>query len=82
MTWAGDKPETWRPLEDTRSLVRINPLIRFGWPAVGGISTEAIAGELDGGARTNWAQAAAVMIAVRAWRLRIRVSECLTAGTV
>jgi uncharacterized protein (DUF433 family) len=28
----------------------INPLVRFGMPAVRGISTEAIAGELDGGA--------------------------------
>jgi uncharacterized protein (DUF433 family) len=50
VTWAGDKPEAWRPHEDTRSPIRINPLIRFGMPAVGGISTEAIAGELDGGA--------------------------------
>jgi uncharacterized protein (DUF433 family) len=28
----------------------INPLVRFGMPAVRGISIEAIAGELDGGA--------------------------------
>jgi uncharacterized protein (DUF433 family) len=32
------------------SPVRINPLVRFGRPAVAGISTEAIAGELEGGA--------------------------------
>ncbi len=30
--------------------MRINPLVRFGQPAVNGISTEAIAGELDAGA--------------------------------
>jgi uncharacterized protein (DUF433 family) len=48
--WSGDLPASWRPHEDSASPVRINPLIRFGMPAVGGISTEAIAGELDGGA--------------------------------
>jgi uncharacterized protein (DUF433 family) len=48
--WSGDDPATWRPHEDSASSVRINPLVRFGMPAVGGISTEAIAGELDGGA--------------------------------
>jgi uncharacterized protein (DUF433 family) len=48
--WSGDAPASWRPHEDSDSPVRINPLIRFGLPAVGGISTEAIAGELEGGA--------------------------------
>lgn len=48
--WSGDDPASWRPHEDSASPVRINPLVRFGMPAVGGISTEAIAGELDGGA--------------------------------
>jgi uncharacterized protein (DUF433 family) len=48
--WADDEPAAWRPTEDRDSPVRINPLIRFGRPAVAGISTEAIAGELDGGA--------------------------------
>ena len=48
--WSGDEPVTWRPSEDSASPVRINPLVRFGMPAVGGISTEAIAGELEGGA--------------------------------
>ena len=28
----------------------MTPLVRYGMPAIGGISTEAIAGELDGGA--------------------------------
>jgi uncharacterized protein (DUF433 family) len=36
--------------EDFASPIRINPLVRFGMPAIGGISTEAIAGELNGGA--------------------------------
>ena len=48
--WSGDEPAGWRPHEDPVSPVRVNPLVRFGMPAVGGISTEAIAGELDGGA--------------------------------
>jgi uncharacterized protein (DUF433 family) len=48
--WSGDEPASWRPHEDPVSPIRVNPLVRFGLPAVGGISTEAIAGELDGGA--------------------------------
>ena len=48
--WSGDQPAAWHPHEDSSSPVRLNPLVRFGRPAVGGISTEAIAGELDGGA--------------------------------
>jgi uncharacterized protein (DUF433 family) len=50
VTWSGDEPAAWRPHQDMDSPVRINPLVRFGRPSVGGISTEAIAGELDGGA--------------------------------
>ena len=42
--WSGDEPAGWRPHEDPDSPVRINPLVRFGMPAVRGISTEAIAG--------------------------------------
>ena len=48
--WSGDQPAGWRPHEDPASPIRINPLVRFGMPSIGGISTEAIAGELDGGA--------------------------------
>ena len=48
--WSGDEPAAWRPHEDPVSPVRVNPLVRYGMPAIGGISTEAIAGELDGGA--------------------------------
>jgi uncharacterized protein (DUF433 family) len=51
--WAGDEPAAWRPHDDPASPVRVSPLVRFGRPAVGGISTEAIAGELDGGASTE-----------------------------
>jgi uncharacterized protein (DUF433 family) len=51
--WSGDEPASWRPHEDSASPVRINPLVRFGMPAVGGISTEAIAGELEGGASVD-----------------------------
>jgi len=50
VTWNGDQPEAWRPHEDPLSPVRINPLVRFGMPAVAGVSTEALAGELDAGA--------------------------------
>jgi uncharacterized protein (DUF433 family) len=48
--WSGDEPAAWRPHGDPASPVMINPLMRLGKPAVGGISTEAIAGELDAGA--------------------------------
>ena len=48
--WEGVEPGAWRPHDDPASPVRINPLVRFGRPAVSGISTEAIAGELEGGA--------------------------------
>lgn len=48
--WSGDEPTAWRPTDDVFSPVRVNPLMRFGRPAVGGVSTEAIAGELDAGA--------------------------------
>jgi uncharacterized protein (DUF433 family) len=48
--WSGDQPAAWHPHEDPASPIRVNPLVRFGQPSAGGISTEAIAGELDGGA--------------------------------
>ena len=71
----------WRPHEDSVSPVRVNPLVRFGMPAIGGISTEAIAGELGGGASleevagdfglnidaVRWAQRSS-----QPWALRIR----------
>jgi len=48
--WLDDEPAAWRPADDRESPVRIDPLRRFGRPAVRGISTEAIAGEMEGGA--------------------------------
>ena len=51
VNWSGNDPASWRPHDDPDSPIRINPLVRFGRPAIGGISTEAIAGELDGGPR-------------------------------
>ncbi len=48
--WQENEPGALRPHDDPLSPVRINPLVRFGRPAVGGISTEAIAGELEAGA--------------------------------
>lgn len=50
VTWSGNEPTAWRPHDDPASLVTISPLVRFGRPAVGGVSTEAIAGELEAGA--------------------------------
>jgi uncharacterized protein (DUF433 family) len=46
----GDLCASVAPHGDPSSPVRINPLVRFGRPAVSGISTEAIAGELEAGA--------------------------------
>jgi uncharacterized protein (DUF433 family) len=42
VTWEGDIAAEWRPHDDPRSPVRMNPEIRFGRPAVHGISTEAL----------------------------------------
>ena len=49
--WSGDEPAGWRPHEDTASLIWINPLggAAVGMPSIGGISTEAIAGEASRG---------------------------------
>ena len=50
MEWSHNEPATWRPAADEMSPVRVDPLKRFGRPAVQGVSTEAIAGELEAGA--------------------------------
>jgi uncharacterized protein (DUF433 family) len=42
VTWEGDIAAEWRPHDDPRSPVRMNPEVRFGRPAVAGISTEAL----------------------------------------
>ncbi len=48
--WSGDIAHGWRPHDDRHSLVRINPDVRFGRPAVGGVSTLAIFEEAEAGA--------------------------------
>jgi uncharacterized protein (DUF433 family) len=40
--WDGDIASAWRPAADRESPVRVSPLIRFGKPCVGGVSTEII----------------------------------------
>lgn len=42
VTWHEDTAAEWRPHDDPLSPVRMNPDIRFGRPAVAGISTEAL----------------------------------------
>ena len=40
--WSSDVPVRWRPHADPNSPVRIDPEVRFGKPAVRGISTEVV----------------------------------------
>lgn len=40
--WKGDLPEGWRPVDDPKSTVIVQPDVRFGRPSVSGISTIAI----------------------------------------
>jgi len=52
VTWADDIASVYRPHDDRQSPVRIDPAVRFGLPAVGGIRTEVVwehseAGETD-----------------------------------
>ncbi|HEX6388591.1 MAG TPA: DUF433 domain-containing protein [Solirubrobacteraceae bacterium] len=42
VTWEGDIAAAWRPHDDSKSPVRVNPLQRFGRPTVSGISTEVL----------------------------------------
>jgi uncharacterized protein (DUF433 family) len=42
VTWADDIAAGWRPHDDPRSPVRMDPELRFGKPAVKGVSTEII----------------------------------------
>ena len=42
VTWEGDIAAEWRPHDDPLSPVRMNPDVRFGRPAVQGVSTEAM----------------------------------------
>jgi uncharacterized protein (DUF433 family) len=42
VTWEADLPVRWRPHEDDRSPVRMDPALRFGLPAIKGISTQVL----------------------------------------
>jgi uncharacterized protein (DUF433 family) len=42
VTWHDDVATKWRPHDDPKSPVRIDPDVRFGRPAVSGVSTEAL----------------------------------------
>jgi len=47
--WEDDVAAGWRPHDDPKSPVRISPTVRYGRPAVGGISTRVLWEHLDGG---------------------------------
>jgi len=40
VTWDGDLAAEWRPHNDQLSPVRMDPKVRFGLPAIGGVRTE------------------------------------------
>jgi uncharacterized protein (DUF433 family) len=42
ITWKDDLAARWRPHDDRRSPVAVDPRVRFGKPAIRGISTEAL----------------------------------------
>ena len=48
--WADDIAVTWRPHDDPDSPVRMSPDVRFGRPAIHGISTEVLWEQVEGGA--------------------------------
>ena len=50
VTWDGDIATAWRPHDDPGSPVRVDPDVRFGRPAVGGISTEILWEQSESGA--------------------------------
>jgi uncharacterized protein (DUF433 family) len=49
VTWEGDVAATWRPHDEQKSPVRIDPTRRFGRPSVGGVSTEVLWEHNDAG---------------------------------
>jgi uncharacterized protein (DUF433 family) len=49
VVWENDDAMGWRPHDDPDSAVRISPDVRFGKPAVGGISTEVLWEQFDAG---------------------------------
>ena len=42
VVWNQDDAAQWRPHDDPLSPVRMNPQVRFGRPAIGGVSTEVL----------------------------------------
>jgi uncharacterized protein (DUF433 family)/DNA-binding transcriptional MerR regulator len=56
--WDGDVAAAWRPLDDPRSPVLIDPRRRFGRPAVNGVSTEVLWEYLESGESTEETAAA------------------------
>jgi uncharacterized protein (DUF433 family) len=48
--WDNNLAVSWRPHDDPRSPVRMNPDVRFGLPAIGGIRTEIVREHLEDGA--------------------------------
>jgi uncharacterized protein (DUF433 family) len=42
ITWQDDVATAWRPHDDPRSPVRMSPVIRFGRPAIKGVSTQVL----------------------------------------
>ena len=49
VTWAGDLAVAWRPHDDRRSRVVMDPTLRFGRPSIRGISTEVLWEHEDAG---------------------------------
>jgi uncharacterized protein (DUF433 family) len=47
--WTGNVATAWRPDPNPKSPVRVDPEVRFGQPAVGGISTQAIWDQVESG---------------------------------
>lgn len=48
--WDGDIAAGWRPHDDPRSPVRVDPSLRFGKPTIKGVSTEVIREQEEAGA--------------------------------
>jgi uncharacterized protein (DUF433 family) len=53
VTWTDDVAAAWRPHDDPRSVVRVDPEVRFGRPSVQGISTEVLWEHADSGEDTR-----------------------------
>ena len=58
VVWDGDIAAAWRPANDPRSPVLIDPQRRFGRPAVNGVSTEVLWEYLESGESTEETAAA------------------------